>query len=94
MTTRVWHMATKQERADTQVRPYGIQINIPKIHAPPCAIVSLKISHPIRESAAYLFFGGGAGGGGGLTAGPFPDLLGGGFCSLTMSRSLGQAASQ
>ena len=42
----------------------------------------------------HLFFGGGAGGGGGLTTGPFPDLLGGGFCSLTMGCSLGQAASK
>ena len=42
----------------------------------------------------HLFFGGGAGGGGGLTAGPFPDLLGGGFCSFAMGCSLGQAAPQ
>ena len=52
MAMRDSHIVTEQERADTWVRPYGIQINVPKIHAPPCAIVSLKTSHPMRETAA------------------------------------------
>ena len=45
-------LCSSKRRADTQVRPYGIQINIPKIHTPPCAIVSLKTSHPILETEA------------------------------------------
>ncbi len=45
-----------------------------------------------RTILAYLFFGGGGGGGGGLLTGPFPLLLGGGFCSFAMGCSSGSTS--